>query len=54
MNHDITHCKGDNCSKRDHCMRYKAHDELQRPNKRGLYSYLLSNNGNDCLYFLEL
>lgn len=27
MNHDITHCKGDNCSQKDSCYRYLAYLE---------------------------
>lgn len=28
MNHDITHCSGEGCYKRDTCHRYKAFKEL--------------------------
>lgn len=28
MNHDITHCSGEGCQKRDTCHRYKAFTEL--------------------------
>lgn len=39
MCHDITHCSGADCAKKEQCFRYQAHLELREKKLEGLYSY---------------
>lgn len=41
MNHDITHCKGDNCPKKETCHRYKAYLDIPNVKDRTLFSMVL-------------
>ena len=56
MNHDITHCKGGDCPKKDKCYRHQALNELQALGKDVLVSMLKSPDvckDNDYKYFMK-
>lgn len=42
MNHDITHCSGEGCSKRDTCHRYKAYLDILNVKDQTLFSMILA------------
>ena len=41
MNHDITHCKNENCKDKDKCYRYLAYLEIKEKNIEGCFSMFM-------------
>ena len=42
MNHDVTHCQGDNCPKKETCYRYKAYLDIPNVKDQTLFSMILA------------
>lgn len=55
MNHDISHCMGNDCTLKELCYRYKAHVELVE-NKVLQYAYYIipDSKGDDCNAFWKV
>lgn len=56
--HDITHCKGINCEKKNTCYRYLAYEEVLNTKKSGIVSFFLNNKkaciNNNFSYYSKL
>ncbi len=56
MNHDLSHCEGLNCPRRESCHRYAAHMDLvnnPRKNPRIYYSYVTVDEPAECQIYWE-
>lgn len=49
MNHEISHCKGDGCMKRESCMHYQAHLEYQADVRLKASVAVGYNDESECL-----
>ena len=53
MNHDIDHCPGYLCLKRDSCLRFLAGQEAIEKKMEHVWWMSTPDNNENCVYYLE-
>ena len=54
MNHDITHCKSENCPKKEKCYRYVALRDVNKPHYISMFNGTEVCINDNYKYFMEL